>query len=152
MFAAMQARLAAAAAAAELGLPPDAAEEVLAFAQRSGVDFDSFGTERSSSEIIEAHNKGLRRTMQQLQQQQQEDLYMVRASQSRDVKPAADFPQPPPFSALNPISCQDLQLQTTHRCAAVARDITVTLSTSCWLYLEWTGSWALPRYCRHSSH
>jgi hypothetical protein len=111
MFAAMTARLAAAAAAAELGLPPEAADEVLAHAQQSGIDFDNFGSERSSRQIIEAHNKALRSMMQQLK----DGMYMVHTSQSWDVKPAADFPRPPPYSALSPISCQDLQLHTTHR-------------------------------------
>jgi hypothetical protein len=50
--------------------------------------------------------------------QLKDGCYMVHTSQSWDVKPAADFPRPPPYSALSPISCQDLQLHTTHRYSA----------------------------------
>lgn len=112
MFAALQARLAAAAAAAELGLPPEAAEEMLEHARESGIDFENFGNERASKQIISEHNKALRHMMQQMGSGMQ---YAFSTSSSWNVKPADEFAKPPPYAALSPISCQDLQLHTTHR-------------------------------------
>jgi hypothetical protein len=113
-------RFAAAMAAAELGLPPDAADGLFEQAEFEGIgiDFDNFGAQRGNEKIIEAHNKSLRHTLQILDQ----SGAVVSTSSSWDTKPVEEFPTPPPYAALMPIACADMQPQTTHRwghCSAV---------------------------------
>lgn len=108
----MSVRLAAAMAAAEMGLQP---EDVLKSAERMGVDFDSFGAPRSKQEILDAHTASLRCSKQQLS-----SAFTVHNSYSGDTKPVEEFPRVPAFAALMPVACADLQLQATHRCATQA--------------------------------
>lgn len=98
-------------AAAELGVPLETAEHVVGQAERMGIDFEQYGTDRSNKQVLDDHNRSLRYVMQQLSSSNT----VLHMSSSRDTKSAEDFPAPPPYGALMPISCGDLQLQTTHR-------------------------------------
>lgn len=107
----LAARMAAVEVAAELGLPPDAADKVMKMAEDM-VDFDSWGEARASEEIIDSHNRQLRR----LEQWSSGDV-VHSSSNNTDVKPAEDFTRPPPYASLLPITCLFLQPQTRHGCA-----------------------------------
>lgn len=62
--------------------------------------------------MIDGHNRQLRRLVQD------SSTHFVHSwSNNSDVKPAEDFRRPPPYASLLPIGCEDLQPQTTHRCA-----------------------------------
>jgi len=98
-------------AAAELGLPLEAAEHVVGQAERMGIDFESYGTARTNKQVLADHNHSLCYVMQQLSSSNA----VLSMTSSKDTKPVEDFPAPPPYGALTPISCADMQLQTTHR-------------------------------------
>lgn len=133
MFGSVAARLAAVMAAAELGHDPD---DLLASAERMGIDFDMFGAPRSNREIIQLHNAALRDSLRRLNSA--DSGLLLHTSFCGDTKPADEFPQPPPFAALMPISCADLQPGTTHRCVYVcARSLCLQLRcrqcvSRCW--------------------
>lgn len=116
MSAAMQARLAAELLAAGMGMPSEAADDMIENAQRMGINFDSFGTLRSSKQIIEEHKQALHSLAQKISR----SGATMQISNSWNTKPAEDFPSPPPYAALMPIGCEDLKPQTTHRCATDA--------------------------------
>ena len=99
MFGHMAARLAAAAAAAELGLSLEATEGMVAAAERMGVDFGSYGTACSSQQIIDSHNSMLQHTIQGWSSSQAQ----VHFSNRMDTKPADEFLQPPPYAAVTPL-------------------------------------------------
>lgn len=105
-------RFAAAMAAAELGLGPEEAEGMFGRAQKMGVDFDNFGAQRSNEEVIEAHKKSLRKTLQMLDKS---GTTILSSSNSWDTKPVDEFPAPPAYAALMPVACADLKPGTTHR-------------------------------------
>lgn len=100
--------------ALELGLPPEAAEleGIVHQAESMGIDLANFGAERSRKQTIQAHNNILKYCLQHCTQR---GSTFISTSSSWDTKPVDDFPRPPAYAALTPISCADLQPQTTHR-------------------------------------
>jgi hypothetical protein len=115
MCAALQARLAAEMLAAGMGMPSEAVDDMMKTSKRMGIDFDTFGNQRSSKQIILDHEQSLRDIAKMKNRKYSAHMHM---SNSWDTKPAEDFRTPPPYTALMPISCEDLKPQTTHRCAS----------------------------------
>jgi acyl CoA:acetate/3-ketoacid CoA transferase alpha subunit len=59
MSAAQQARLVAEMLAAGMGMPSEAADNMVDSAKRMGIDCENFGSQRSSKQIIEEHKQSL---------------------------------------------------------------------------------------------
>eukprot|EP00878_Enallax_costatus_P036819 GHUV01041384.1.p1 GENE.GHUV01041384.1~~GHUV01041384.1.p1 ORF type:complete len:178 (+),score=29.67 GHUV01041384.1:302-835(+) len=80
--------------------------------RQSGIDIHNYGQERTKSQIIKAHEAGLRRMMQMLNAR---GMSILSTSYNEHVKPASDFPAPPALGDCTPIAVRDLQQGTTHR-------------------------------------